>query len=160
MADESVLDDFEADQALIEGEIESVTSAGGSTKLDSVDAKLMSLLSVRAYDSIVRKSQSIAKEWYRKHFESDLNELLLNRERIEQEFGTEADVGENWKIDLRAISGDDAVREITRLTRKLETVGKEIGELEIAVHAKRDRLELIRSQNERLTAIREGLENK
>jgi hypothetical protein len=64
-------------------------------------------------------------------------------------------VDENWKSDLRAIPADESVREIAPVTRKVENVDKEI-----AVHPKRERLELILSQNERLTTIRDGLENK
>jgi hypothetical protein len=160
MSDDGFAADAELDPGWWDEEVESATSAGSLTKVSGVDAKLIPFVSVRAYDSIVRQSQSAAQELYRRHFDTDLSALLLNRELVEKQVGTERDGAQNWRVNPGELSDDSLMRENTRLWRKLQNVREEIGELEDSIRAKREMLALIREQNRRLTAIRIGREIK
>lgn len=153
-------DDWTADESFqrtLEHDIESVTSAAGSAlKLDTIDARLMSFLSLRSYDSIVQRSQAVAAKRYQQHFESELNELLENRRVVTQEFGTSDDAQGTWRVNPDNLSQDELRREVRRLARKLQTVEQEIAELTAAAQQKAERLELVREQNDKLTVIRDA----
>jgi hypothetical protein len=154
----STSSDPEEDQDL-EDVIKSVTSAApGSAPPDTPDGQLMSILSVRAYDSVVRKSQSRARKEYQSHFGPELNELLANHERVQALIGTAGDNTGNWEIDPRSLSREDLIKEIGKITRKLRSVEDEIADLITGVRRKHERLTLVRGQNQKLEEIRRKIE--
>jgi hypothetical protein len=160
MAADEELDAEERYQQSLEHEIESITFAGGpSAKLDTVDGRLMGLLSVRAYDAIVQKSQTIATKRYRQHFESELSGLLENRRIVAQEFGTAGDAQDSWRVNPLELRQSELRIQVRRLARKLQTVEQEIVELTEATQQKAERLGLVRAQNERLALIRDARVN-
>jgi hypothetical protein len=145
------------DELSLDDQIDRITAASqGPLKLDTVDAKLQSFLSVRAYDSIVRKSQSVAKEWYLKLFETELKTLLDNHEQLEKEFGTAGDNQEKWRVNPNELDEDKLEVAIERIRRKIGSVKRDVIELENSIREKEERLELIQFQNERLIEIRDN----
>jgi hypothetical protein len=141
----------------LEQQIEWATAASQAPlKLDTIDAKLQSFLSVRAYDSIVRKSQSVAKECYLRLFESELKTLLGNHEQVEREFGTAGDFQGDWKVEPRELDEDDLQTEIQRIRRKIGSVEQDVIGLQNSIREKTEQLELIKSQNETLKGIRDN----
>jgi hypothetical protein len=71
---------------------------------------------------------------------------------IEKEFGTAEDTELNWRVNPQGLDENALQREIRRVRRKIVR----IEELEGYIPPKRERLELILSQNGRLGCVRDA----
>jgi hypothetical protein len=151
MSDSSFTDEDER----LEQAIKAATSAAPSgLPEDSTDGLLRSILSLRAYDAVVRKSRSRAQKNYEARLGPELNRLRPNHDSVQEVIGTEGDSQGTWKVDPRTLTPDKLEREIAIITRKLHAVEVEVVGLTGAIQKKQEKLELVRAQNQKLEALR------
>ncbi|OHS94513.1 hypothetical protein TRFO_39327 [Tritrichomonas foetus] len=139
-----------------EADVKSITSTFISPEEainGSIDQKLLSVLTNRSYDAIVKSAQDRATKDYLSNLTSEMNFLLQNHLSIQKEFGTANDDENNWKIDLDSTSDEDLNREIGRLRKKLDRIRQENSDLEAEKEKTQEKLEIIYSQNEKLERL-------
>ncbi|KAK8894614.1 hypothetical protein M9Y10_023051 [Tritrichomonas musculus] len=146
----------EKKQKEIEADVRSITSAAVSPEEaanGSVDSKLLSILTNRSYDAIVKSAQKRATNDYLSNLTPEMNFLLQNHLRIQNEYGTSNDDKKNWRIDTESASDEEIFREINRLKRKLERIQEENDDLQQEAEQAQEKLKLIHSQNEKLERL-------
>lgn len=146
----------EKKQKEIEADVRSITSASVSPEEaanGSVDSKLLSILTNRSYDAIIKTAQKKATNDYLSNLTPEMNFLLQNHLTIQKEYGTANDDKQDWRIDAETATDEEIYREINRLKRKLERIQEENEELEQGKEQAQEKLQLIHSQNEKLERL-------